>query len=120
MSPKSLANPSRQAQGCPGKPRGESIGRRRMPRETAVFRLLSGLRDSERGRGMRFTPSIFGQLLEPIQRRQFATLVAHPAGDACVKSFPSWTHLLALLYAQFCAAASLRSLEAGLNGNSQH
>ncbi|MFL5266046.1 MAG: DUF4372 domain-containing protein, partial [Stellaceae bacterium] len=61
-----------------------------MPRETAVFRLLSGLRDSERGRGMRFTPSIFGKLLEPIKRRQFDTLVAQHAGDAYVKSFPSW------------------------------
>jgi hypothetical protein len=30
-------------QGCPGKPGGESICRRRMPRETEVFRLLSGL-----------------------------------------------------------------------------
>src|SRR3954468_16857324 len=111
MSPKSLANPSRQAQGCPGKPRGESIGRRRMPRGTAVFRLLSGLRDSERGRGMRFTSIMFGKLVEPIKRRQFDTLVAQHAGDAYVKSFPSWTHLLALVYAQFCAAASLRSLE---------
>src|SRR5437867_7650075 len=91
-----------------------------MPRKTAVFRLLSGLRNSERGRGMRFTPSIFGKLLEPIKRRQFDTLVAQHAGDAYVKSFPSWTHLLALVYAQFCAAASLRGLEAGWNANSQH
>src|SRR5271167_4686096 len=99
---------------------GESISRRRMPRKTAVFRLLSGLRDSERGRGMRFTPSIFGKLLEPIKRRQFETLVEHHAGDAYVKSFPSWNHLLALVYAQFSAAVSLRGLEAGWNANSQH
>ena len=61
---------------------------------------------------MRFTPSIFGKLLEPIKRRSFDTLVARHAGDAYVKSFPSWNHLLALVYAQFAAAASLRSLEA--------
>src|SRR5712664_3910631 len=91
-----------------------------MPRKTAIFRLLSGLRDSERGRGMRFTPSIFGKLLEPIKRRQFDTLVARHAGDAYVKSFPSWNHLLALLYAQFAAAVSLRGLEAGWNANRQH
>src|SRR3954468_5494473 len=120
MSPKSLANPSRIAQGCPGKPRGESICRSRMPRETAIFRLLSGLRDSERGRGMRFTPSIFGKLLEPIKRRQFDTLVKRHAGDAYVKSFPSWNHLLALVYAQFSAAASLRGLEAGWEATRQH
>lgn len=69
---------------------------------------------------MRFTPSIFGKLLEPINRRQFETLVAGHAGDAYVKSFSSWSHLLALLYAQFAAAASLRGLEAGWNANRQH
>jgi putative transposase len=69
---------------------------------------------------MRFTPSIFGKLLEPIKRRQFDTLVARHAGDAYVKSFSSWNHLLALLYAQFSAAASLRGLEAGWNANRQH
>lgn len=69
---------------------------------------------------MRFTPSIFGKLLEPIQRRQFATLVAGHAGDAYVKSFPSWNHLLALVYAQFSAAGSLRRLETGWNANRQH
>jgi len=69
---------------------------------------------------MRFTPSIFGKLLEPIKRRQFETLVARHAGDAYVKSFASWNHLLALLYAQFSSAVSLRGLEAGWNANRQH
>jgi putative transposase len=69
---------------------------------------------------MRFTPSIFGKLLEPIQRRQFDRLVARHAGNAYVKSFPSWNHLLALVYAQFSAAVSLRGLEAGWNANRQH
>jgi putative transposase len=69
---------------------------------------------------MRFTPSIFGKLLEPIQRRQFERLVARHAGNAYVKSFPSWNHLLALVYAQFSAAVSLRGLEAGWNANRQH
>src|SRR5690348_6244989 len=91
-----------------------------MPRKTVVFRLLSGLQDSERGRGMRFTPSIFAKLLEPIKRRQFDRLVERHAGDAYVKSFPSWSHLLALVYAQFSSAGSLRGLEAGWNANRQH
>ena len=69
---------------------------------------------------MRFTPSIFGKLLEPIKRRQFDTLVARHAGDAYVKSFPSWNHLLALVYAQFSSATSLRGLEAGWNASRQH
>src|SRR5258708_31592191 len=69
---------------------------------------------------MRFTPSMFGKLLEPIKRRQFDALVARHAGDAYIKSFPSWNHLLALVYAQFSSAASLRGLEAGWNANRQH
>lgn len=69
---------------------------------------------------MRFTPSIFGKLLEPIKRRQFDTLVERHAGDAYIKSFASWNHLLALVYAQFSAAVSLRGVEAGWNANRQH
>ena len=42
------------------------------------------------------------------------------AGDAYVKSFTSWNHLLALVYAQFSSAVSLRGLEAGWNANRQH
>ncbi|PSJ54277.1 hypothetical protein C7I84_24145, partial [Mesorhizobium ephedrae] len=38
----------RLRQGCPGKVVGESKCRRRMPRETGIFRLPSGCRDSER------------------------------------------------------------------------
>jgi hypothetical protein len=57
-----------------------------MPRKTAVFRLFSRLRDSERGRGVRFIPSVFGKLLEPINQRRFETLVASHAGDAYVKA----------------------------------
>src|SRR5437879_13466907 len=109
----------RLRQGCPGKPGVNLFVAGACPAQTEVFRLLSGLRDSERGRGMRFTPSIFGKLLEPIQRRQFDTLVKRHAGDAYVKSFPSWNHLLALVYAQFAAAVSLRGLETVWNANRQ-
>ena len=69
---------------------------------------------------MRFTPSIFGKLLEPIKRRQFDRLVEGHAGDAYVKSFTSWNHLLALVYAQLSSATSLRGFEAGWNANRQH
>jgi putative transposase len=51
----------------------------------------------------------FGKLLEPIQRRQFDTLVKRHAGDAYVKSFPSWNHVLALVYAQFSAAVNRKA-----------
>lgn len=69
---------------------------------------------------MRFTPTIFGQLLEPINRRQFTAIVERRDGDAYDKSFRSWDHLVALVYAQLSALDSLRGLEAGWNANGQH
>ena len=39
---------------------------------------------------MRFTPSIFGQLLEAIDRRRFEAIVERHAGDAYDKCFRSW------------------------------
>jgi len=69
---------------------------------------------------MRFTPTILGQLLEAINRRQFTAIVERRGGDAYDKSFRSWDHLVALIYAQLSALDSLRGLEAGWNANCQH
>jgi len=69
---------------------------------------------------MRFRDSIFGRLLEPINRRQFQTVVDDQDGDAYDKSFKSWDHLVALIYAQLSGADGLRGLVAGFNANSQH
>lgn len=69
---------------------------------------------------MRFTSSILGKLVEPINRRQFQAIVARHEGDAYDKSFRSWDHLMVLLYGQLSGTTSLRSLEAGWNANSQH
>lgn len=69
---------------------------------------------------MQFTPSIFGKLIEPINRRRFQMIVDAHEGDAYDKSFKSWDHLMVLLYAQLSGAASLRSLEAGWNAHNQH
>src|SRR6266853_628599 len=91
-----------------------------MPRATGLFPPILGLRDSENGRGMRFTPSIFGKLLEPINRRRFEAVVARHDGDAYNKSFRSWEHLVALIFAQFSATDSLRGLAASWNANRQH
>ena len=82
-----------------------------MPRRTGIFRLFSGCRDSEKDGACAFTPSIFGKLLKPINRRQFDRLVARHDGDAYDKSFKSWDHLVALIYAQFTSAVSLRGLK---------
>jgi len=69
---------------------------------------------------MRFTPSIFSKLLAPINRRHFDAIVARHDGDAYDKTFRSWDHLVALMFAQFSAADSLRGLEASWNAQSQH
>jgi putative transposase len=69
---------------------------------------------------MRFTPTILSKLVEAINRRQFQTIVDRHDGDAYDKSFRSWDHLVALIFAQFSASDTLRGLEAGWNANSQH
>lgn len=69
---------------------------------------------------MRFSPSILGKLFEAIDRRRFKAIVDDHDGDAYGKSFKSWDHLMALVYAQLSGADSLRSLEAGWNANSHH
>jgi putative transposase len=69
---------------------------------------------------MRFKDSIFGSLLEPINRRQFQSFVDGCDGDAYDKSFRSWDHLLSLIYAQMSGATSLREATSGFNANSQH
>ncbi len=69
---------------------------------------------------MQFRDSIFGRLLEPINRRQFQTAVDGLDGDAYDKSFRSWDHLVALIYAQLSGNDSLRGVVAGFNANPQH
>jgi len=66
---------------------------------------------------MHFRNSIFGNLLKPINRRQFQTIVDRLNGDAYDKSFKSWDHLVALIYAQLSHLNSLRGLEVGFNAN---
>ena len=69
---------------------------------------------------MRYRDSIFGRLLEPINRRQFQTVVDRLDGDAYDKSFKSWDHLVALIYAQLSGNNSLRAVVTGFNANPQH
>jgi putative transposase len=85
-------------------------------REAGTF-WLSRLR---KGPSMRFYDSIFGGLLEPINRRQFQATVDRLDGDAYDKSFKSWDHLVALIYAQLSGNDSLRGVVAGFNANPQH
>lgn len=69
---------------------------------------------------MRYCDSILGGLLKPLSRRRFAAIVDRHDGDAYDKSFNSWDHLVALIFAQLCGADSLRGLTAIWNANGNH
>lgn len=69
---------------------------------------------------MRYLDSIFGSLLKPLDRRQFRAIVQRHDGDAYDKSFKSWDHLVALIFAQLSHIDSLRGLELAFNTNAQH
>jgi putative transposase len=69
---------------------------------------------------MRFSPSILGQLLEAIDRRQFDAIVGRYGGNVYDKSFTSWDHLVVLIFAQLNGSDGLRRLEAEWNANPQH
>lgn len=76
--------------------------------------------ETQKGPSMRFCDSIFSSLLKPIDRRQFQKIVDQHDGDVYDKSFKSWDHLIALVYAQLAGIEGLRALEAGFNANPQH
>ena len=77
--------------------------------------------ETQKGKpSMRFADSIFASLLKPIDRKQFQKIVDRHDGDAYDKSFKSWDHLVALIYAQLAGISGLRALEAGFNANPQH
>ena len=69
---------------------------------------------------MRFCNSIFASLLKPLDRRCFRAIVERHDGDAYDKSFRSWEHLLALIFAQLSGLHSLRGVVAGWNANAHH
>jgi putative transposase len=68
-------------------------------------------------RDMRFVPTIFVQLVEPLDRRRFEAIVERHDADAYDKSFGSWDHLMVLIHAQLTGAASLRALETSWNAH---
>lgn len=69
----------------------------------------------KRLRDMRFTPTIFAQLVEPLDRRRFEAIVERFRADAYGKSFGSWDHLMVLIHAQLTGAQSLRALATSWN-----
>jgi len=91
-----------------------------MPGHGWKNQLLSGCETQKEGPSMRYSDSTFGHVLKAIPRRWFDALVDRHGGNAYDKSFGSWEHLVALIYAQLGGVASLRGLEAAWNANSHH
>jgi hypothetical protein len=63
------------------------------------------------GPGMHYVNSIFGELLKPIDRRQFREIVERRDDNAYDKTFKSWEHLLTMVGAQSSGVASLRAVD---------
>jgi putative transposase len=93
---------------------------RRMPGESSVTGYFQVV-ETQKVPGMQYRSSIFGNLLKPIDRRQFRGIVERHDGDAYDKSFKSWDHLVTLVGAQLGQVASLRAVEGAFSANShQH
>lgn len=69
---------------------------------------------------MRFLDSTFASLLKPLDRRSFRASAKRHGADAYCKSFDSWRHLVALIFAQLSGVSSLRELEASWNAHADH
>lgn len=69
---------------------------------------------------MRYRDSIFRQLLKPISRRGFDATVERHDGNAYDKSFESWDHLVALIFAQLSGRQSLRGVATAWASNVHH
>jgi hypothetical protein len=61
---------------------------------------------------------IFNQLIRFIPKEAFDYLVVKYDGNAYVKSFSSWNHLLTMIWAQLTSRRSLRDIETSLRAHS--
>lgn len=69
---------------------------------------------------MRFSASIFSQLIQPIDRRCFAQIVAAHDADRYDKTFRTWAHFAALAFVQLSGSQSLREVETRWNAQAHH
>lgn len=64
---------------------------------------------------MRYSNTIFNQLLNFLPKDQFRQFVGQHQGDRYVKKLTAWNQLTILLYAQVTGKDSLREIETGLS-----
>jgi len=67
---------------------------------------------------MPYEASVFRALIKPLSRRRFEARAARLNSDAYDKTFSSWDHLTALIFAQLGGAKSLRGVAAAWAANS--
>lgn len=64
--------------------------------------------------------SRFNEFLKLVPRGEFDKAVNRYDGDRYCKSFDSWGHLVAMVYAQLSESTSLRDIATGFNAQSNH
>lgn len=67
---------------------------------------------------MRTPPYIFNQLIQWLPRDYFEWLVRKFKGNAYVKGYSCWNHLLVMIWAQLTSRRSLRDIETSLRAHS--
>jgi len=63
---------------------------------------------------MKFTTSLFSQILQIVPRTSFLQLVHECGAERHAKGFPSWDQYVAMLFCQLAQAKSLREISDGL------
>ena len=63
---------------------------------------------------MKFTTSLFSQILQVVPRHAFLRLVHQRGAERHAKGFPSWSQYVAMLFCQLAQAKSLREISDGL------
>ena len=61
--------------------------------------------------------SLFAQILQLVNRNQFAVAVRSYNGDRYVKGFPTWDHFVSMLFCHLAQAKSMREISAGLRSS---
>ena len=67
-----------------------------------------------------YSITTFQEIMKGLPRATFNKAVAQHNADKYCKHFRHWDHMVAMLYAQLSAAASLRALETGFNAHASH
>lgn len=63
---------------------------------------------------MKFTTSLFSQILQVVPRNLFARLVHQRGAERHANGFSSWSQYVAMLFCQLAQAKSLREISDGL------